>query len=217
MSITLKRSCTMFVLSAPSGGGKSTVVRAVLRNVRGLAYSISVTSRPPRAHERDGVDFHFVTQEKFQERIQRQEFYEWALVHGNCYGTPKAPIAGMLAEGKDVVLDIDVQGARSVKSLRPDAVTIFLLPPSSEVLERRLRDRGTETDETIRVRLANATEEIAASLSFDYLVINDSVERAVAEIRGIIEAERNRAAQQELLLSNEPALEARLGKSRASH
>lgn len=212
MPISLKRRGTLFVISAPSGGGKSTVLRALLQSIDGLSYSISVTSRKPRAGETPGKDYIFVEPEEFQRRIEAKDFYEWALVHGNYYGTLKSSVDEMLRRGHDVIMDLDVQGAYAIKGIRRDAVTIFLLPPSSQVLEERLRRRDTDDDEVIRLRLRNAADEIARCTRFDYLVVNQDLGTSITDIGRIVEAERHRGRRQTLLIENEPEIEARLGE-----
>ena len=191
MGESVKRKGTLFVLSAPSGGGKSSVLRALLGSVGGLAYSVSATTRAPRGEERDGVDYYFVSDEEFGAMVDGAQLYEWAEVHGNRYGTRRDTVQALLDEGRDVVLDIDVQGARSVKEACGDAVTVFLLPPSMERLEERLRGRLTDDDETIRLRLRNAVDEIGRSHEFDFRVVNDDLARAVEEIRTIILSKRS--------------------------
>ena len=207
MSIALRRKGIMFVISAPSGTGKSTVLHSLWNGTGNLAYSVSVTSRPPRLGEREGIDYYFVSAEDFQAMIARGEFYEWAEVHGNFYGTRKSVIEKILATGQDVVMDLDVQGARSIKAMKSDAVTIFLLPPSMAALEERLRGRETDLSEAIRLRLRNAAGEIAECNHFDYILINDILEQSVSEVVSIIIAERHRSSRQELLFEGEPALE----------
>jgi guanylate kinase len=207
MSIRLKRSGTLFVISAPSGGGKSTVLRALLPATEGLKYSVSVTSRPPRDGEREGVDYYFVSTEEFQSLIDHKEFYEWAKVHGNYYGTRKSVVESLVSQGYDVALDLDVQGACQIKGMKPDSVTIFLLPPSTETLEKRLRGRETDDEEVVRLRMHNAVNEIAQCGLFDYLVVNENLDRTIAAIRHIIDAERQRGSRQRLVVENEPRLQ----------
>lgn len=207
MSIRLKRSGTLFVISAPSGGGKSTVLRALLPATAGLKYSVSVTSRPPRDGEREGEDFHFVSTEEFQSLIDHKEFYEWAKVHGNYYGTRKSVVESLVSQGYDVALDVDVQGACQIKGMKPDSVTIFLLPPSTETLEKRLRGRETDDEEVVRLRMHNAVNEIAQCHLFDYLVVNENPDRTIAAIGHIIDAERQRGSRQRLVVENEPRLQ----------
>ena len=213
MSIEMKRRGTLFVLVAPSGGGKSTVLKALRKKMKNLALSVSVTSRPPRSTETDKIDYFFVSLEEFQKMIERKEFYEWAKVHGNYYGTRKETVEELLARGLDVGMDIDVQGARAVKDMKPDAVTIFLLPPSMAVLEKRLRERKTDDDGAIRLRLANAANEISQCKVFDYLAINDDLDRVIEEIRSIIAAERHKSFRQEILVRDEPALDKLMGSN----
>jgi len=207
MSIRLKRSGTLFVISAPSGGGKSTVLRALLPATAGLKYSVSVTCRPPRHGEQEGVDFHFVSTEEFQSLIDHKEFYEWARVHGNYYGTRKSVVESLVSQGYDVALDLDVQGACQIKGMKPDSVTIFLLPPSTETLEKRLRGRETDDEEVVRLRMHNAINEIAQCHLFDYLVVNENLDRTIAAIGHIIDAERQRGSRQRLVVENEPRLQ----------
>jgi len=180
----------VFVISAPSGTGKTTLIREILKRVPGLTYSVSYTTRPPRPGEVDGVDYRFVTREQFLEMVKKGEFLEWAEVHGDLYGTPKGALSP--PAGNDVILDIDPQGARQVKELKPDAVLIFLLPPSLEELERRLRERKKDPEEAIRQRLINAKKELEQIGLYDYTVVNDEVEKALQYLSAIILAERSR-------------------------
>ncbi|MFW5870772.1 MAG: guanylate kinase [Candidatus Sumerlaeota bacterium] len=213
MSIALQRSGTLFVLVAPSGGGKSTVLKALLEKVPGLAYSVSVTSRRPRPGEKEGQDFHYVSVREFQDMIERKEFYEWAQVHGNFYGTRKETVEELLKKGLDVGMDLDVQGACAIKGMKRDAVTIFLLPPSMQTLEERLRGRDTDDDEVIALRLTNAADEIARCKLFDYLVVNKDLDEVIEEITGIVHAERNRSTRQKLLVEDEPKLTRHLDRT----
>jgi guanylate kinase len=179
----------VFVISSPSGGGKTSLVKRLRRQLPGLALSVSVTTRAPRPGERDGRDYHFVSPEAFR-RLQRAEaLLEWARVHDARYGTPKQPVVDALARGRDVVLSIDVQGAQKVRrALGRRAVLIFLLPPSMEQLERRLTRRRTETSEAIRRRLRVAARELARAGTYDYTVVNDRLDDAVRDVRAIITA-----------------------------
>lgn len=183
----------LFVLSAPSGGGKTTVLRKVMADLAGLVFSVSHTTRPPRPGEVAGRDYHFVSREEFQAMQEGTPpgFLEWAEVHNNQYGTGRAEVERQLQAGRDVILDIDVQGALQVRDAAAP-VMIFIAPPSLAELEARLRKRGTESEETIRLRLDNAREELKFADHYDYLIINDRLEEAVDSLRAIIIAERCR-------------------------
>ncbi len=178
------------MISGPSGVGKGTVVRRVLERHPEIRLSVSVTTRRPPAFEREGVDYRFVTDERFDELVASGAFLEWAHVVGHRSGTPAAPVERDLAAGHDVVLEIDVQGARQVRNRVPDAVLVFLAPPSMAELERRLRSRGTESEDRLRVRLATAEAEMRERGWFDHVVVNDRVDRAAAEVEAIIQASR---------------------------
>ncbi len=183
----------LFVMSAPSGGGKSTILKNVMADLPGLVFSVSHTTRRPRPGEKNGQDYHFVSRESFQSMQQSQPpgFLEWAEVHDNLYGTSRKEVDQHLQAGMDVVLDIDVQGAMQVMDAA-DPVTIFITPPSLEELEKRLRGRGTESDGDLSIRLANARKELACRDRYEYLVVNDILQEAVASLRAIIIAERCR-------------------------
>ena len=184
----------LFVLSAPSGAGKSTILRHVLKNIEGVAFSISHTTRQPRQGETDGVEYHFVDRPSFEEMIDAGDFLEYAEVHGNYYGTSRAAVQQQEARGVDVILDIDVQGARIVRGRGDtDGVYIFLAPPDLAELEKRLRGRGLDSEETISVRLKNAEAEMTAMTEFDYLIVNEKVDDAVRMFESVILAERSRA------------------------
>ena len=191
----------LIVISAPSGGGKSAVLRRILAEEPEVGYSVSVTSRAPRGDEVEGRDYYFVDRPQFEEMARRELFYEWAEVHGNLYGTRGDTIEKATGEGRDIALDIDVQGGLSMKYRSPDSLLIFLMPPSFEILEGRLRNRGTETDEAIRIRLENAKREMIYWRQYNYLVINDDLDRTVAAVRGIIAAERQRVGRLKLVSS----------------
>ncbi len=191
---------TLFVVSSPSGGGKGTLVRGVLEVVENLSYSVSYTTRGPRANEVNGREYFFVDVPAFEEMVAGGEFLEWACVHGNFYGTSKQQIAEKTAAGIDMILEVDVQGAASVRKLLMDSVSVFILPPSFAVLKERLCARGTDTPESLAVRLRNAPNELDQYSAFDYVIINDKVERAVRQLASIIYAERARCVRQEGLV-----------------
>ena len=181
----------LFVISAPSGAGKTTVVKRVMTTLPGLTFSVSHTTRPPRPGERDGIDYHFVSTTRFEEMIARGEFLEYARVHANLYGTSRKAVEQVQQQGVDVVLDIDVQGATILRRAAvAEASYIFIAPPSLRELERRLRGRGTEAEEVIAVRLANARQELAVMREYDYLLVNHHVEECVTLLSAIILAER---------------------------
>ena len=184
-----------FIICGPSGVGKGTVVSRLMEADPTLYFSISATTRAPRAGEADGVHYHFLTRERFQEWIDAGDFLEHAQFVGNFYGTPRRYVDEAMDQGRDVLLDIEIQGAEQIHQKRPEAVRIYIAPPSWEELERRLTGRGTEDGEKIRSRLARGREEFAAARDFDYLVINDTVDHAVAEIRAIMTAEHCRPAE----------------------
>jgi guanylate kinase len=187
----------LVVVSSPSGGGKGTLIRRVLKTVPNLGYSVSFTTRAAREGEIDGRDYHFVSVEEFQAMIEAGEFLEWARVHGNLYGTGRGQVARELSEGRDIILEIDVQGAKSVRDLISDAVSVFILPPSYEVLRNRLTSRGSEAPDGLVLRLRNARGEVEHYREFDYVVINDDADRAAAQLASIIDAERARRERQE--------------------
>lgn len=181
----------LVVISGPSGAGKGTIYRDVIART-GMERSVSVTTRAPRPGEREGVDYFFRTEEQYQQMIAAGEFLETAAVYNNFYGTPKAPVFANLENGKDVLFEVDVHGARSIKQKYPDAVAIFVMTPTFEDLESRLRGRGTETESSVLTRLSSARHELGKYNLFDYIVFNDNVEQATQEVIGIINAEKNR-------------------------
>ena len=183
------------VLSGPSGVGKSVLCRHLLEQDPSLVLSVSATTRPPRGHEEDGVDYHFWAEPEFRSAIERGYFLEWAVVHGNLYGTPRATLEAEERRGRFPLLDVDVQGGRSVKALVPDAVLILVAPPSAAALEKRLRGRKTDAEPIIKERLAAASRELAEWERYDYLVVNDVLEEAVREIASIIAAEKLRTSR----------------------
>ena len=184
-----------FIICGPSGVGKGTVVARLLASDPTLYFSVSATTRAPRPGEADGVHYHFLTMEQFEKWIEEDQFLEHAQFVGNRYGTPRLYVDKAMDQGRDVLLDIEIQGAEQIHQKRPEAVRIYIAPPSWEELERRLTGRGTEDGEKIRSRLARGREEFAAARDFDYLVINDTVDHAVAEIRAIMTAEHCRPAE----------------------
>lgn len=178
-----------FIISGPSGVGKSTVLQALLAQNDNIYFSVSATTREPRPGEQDGVHYHFMDVDTFRKWIVNDEFLEYAEYIGNFYGTPKKYVDAAMNRGKDVILDIEVQGAIQVTSKRPDVVRIFIAPPSWAELERRLKERGTDSDEKIEKRLLRAKVEFQTAHTYDYFVINDTVENAVGELNAIITAE----------------------------
>lgn len=177
----------LLVISGPSGCGKSTVIGKMMAGRKNVEFSVSATTRKPRPGETEGEDYFFVSRERFEEMIQNDELLEHAEFVGNCYGTPRSQVCARLENGISVVLDIEVQGAAQVKKKLPEAVTVFLAPPGLETLERRLRGRGTETEEKIRARLETARREMALAPTYDYTVINDDPDRAARELGAILD------------------------------
>jgi len=189
----LSRKSSLFVVSAPSGTGKTTVLGALMARVDGLSFSISHTTRSPRAGERDGVEYHFVDSPRFEQLVEAGRFLEWAEVHGALYGTGRAEYERASREGLDLLLDVDVQGAAQVRERMPDAVTVFLLPPSRAALEQRLRGRGADDEKTVARRLAGARKEVARHGEYDYVLVNRDAEECARVLGAIIEASRQRA------------------------
>jgi guanylate kinase len=197
-TLTTSRSGLLIVLSAPSGGGKSTLAKAMRAADPRLGYSVSVTTRPRRPNEVDGRHYSFVSEGEFQRLINGGVFFEHARVHGHMYGTRRDTVEAAMAGGRDIMMDLDVQGGLDMKRQCPDAVLIFLLPPSLEVLRHRLETRATDAQEVIDRRLAVAPDEIAHWREYDYAVMNDDLDLAVARARGIVEAERHRPRRMEI-------------------
>jgi guanylate kinase len=187
----------VFIISAPSGSGKSTLVNGLLKSDPGLVFSISYTTRVPRGAERPGQNYYYISRDEFEARIARHEFLEHAEVFGNYYGTHQSNLEGAQAKGADLVLDIDVQGARQLKSRIPDAVSIFILAPSRAILEQRLRDRSEDPEAVIERRLREAAEEIRNYGSYDYIVVNRDVQVSVDTLASIVKAERVRRSRME--------------------
>lgn len=188
----------LFIVSSPSGGGKTTMIRRLLDRPPGapLHFSVSHTTRPMRPGEQNGREYHFVTAPEFDEMVQRGEFLEHNGVHGHTYGTSRAEVLPRLQAGEDVVLDIDVQGARDIRRALPEAVTIFIVPQSRQELERRLTTRGLDNPDSIRKRLVNAEREIEQASDFQYVIVNDALDRATLELESIVRARRSAAARQ---------------------
>jgi guanylate kinase len=188
---------TVFIISAPSGSGKSTLVRRLLAQVPGLLFSVSYTTRLPRGHEKEGEGYHFISRQEFERRIAADEFLEHADVFGNYYGTHRCVLDRARSEGLDLVLDIDVQGARQLKSKIPEAVTVFILAPSREILEQRLRARSEDADQVIARRLRDAANEIRNYSAYDYVLINNELTRSGDTLAAIVLAERVRRCRME--------------------
>lgn len=192
----------LVALSAPSGAGKTTLAQRLILELPQSEFSISVTTRPPRGSERDGVDYHFVDTLTFKRRIEHNDFVEWAEVHGHFYGSPQVSVDHARERNGVAIFDIDVQGGLALRKKYPDAVLVFILPPSIEELERRLRDRKTDSEETINRRmLAARSESERGYASYDYILVNDNLERAYQELRAIVVAERCRRGRVELKIS----------------
>ena len=190
-----------FIVSGPSGVGKSTVLHALFQGRDDLYFSVSATTRAPREGEQDGVDYHFIQADAFRDMIAADAFLEYAEYVGNFYGTPKRFVDEAMEQGKDVILDIEVQGALQVVHKRPDVVRIFIAPPSWQALEERLTSRGTDSPEKVQKRLVRAKVELQTANTYDYFVINDTVERAVREINAIMLAEHCKPAERMTILS----------------
>ena len=186
------RDGILFVVSAPSGAGKTTLCKGITESLENLTHSISYTTRKPRPGETDGRDYYFVTADRFRDMVQAGDFAEYAEVHANLYGTSKRVLDDMIREGVDVILDIDTQGARQIKSHFTTAVFVFIMPPSMAILEERLRNRKSDREDEIRKRMRRAVDEIRDYGLYDYIVVNRDFERALSELRSIVVAERCR-------------------------
>lgn len=185
----------LFIISAASGTGKSTLINELRKRVKDLGYSISHTSRSPRGTENDGVDYYFVDQSAFIKMTEEGAFVEWAKVYGSFYGTSFSSLDKQTSSGLDVLLDIDTQGARNIKKHFESSVLIYMLPPSLEVLEKRLKDRGTDEEQVIKTRMQKALEDIKNCVWYDYVIINDDLEKAVEDVQAVIISERLRTAR----------------------
>ncbi len=185
----------LFVISGPSGVGKTILCRRLLKQVSGISFSVSYTTRVPRKGETDGIDYHFITRDKFKEMVTAGAFLEWAGIYEESYGTGRSEVLSRLDLGEDILLDIDVHGARQVRRPFPEAILIFLLPPSWSALEARLKGRGTEDPSKLRLRMANARSELEAVHEYDFAVINDDLSRATEDLKSIVLAQRCRTSR----------------------
>lgn len=193
--VPMSREGVIFILSAPSGAGKTTLIKKLLKIFPEITLSVSYTTRTPRAGEVDGRDYHFVKPQAFTRMRSKGGFAEWARVHGSLYGTPREPLERLVRRGRDVLLDIDVHGARKIKRLYRRAVAVFILPPSWQELEKRLSLRGTDGTKTIRQRMENARREVREILRYDYFVVNRKVPQALETLKSIVIAERHRVSR----------------------
>jgi guanylate kinase len=190
----------LVVLTGPSGAGKDSILNALRERNTPYHFTVTATTRAPREGERDGVDYYFVTREEFERMVRDSDLLEHAMVYGQEKGVPKAPIREALASGKDVLMRTDVQGARYIKSVVPGAITVFVTVPSVEELERRLRGRGSDTEEQVAVRLKTATEELKSANEFDYVVVNGDLDQALDDVEEILRRERGRAGRERVVL-----------------
>ena len=190
------RKGKLFIISGPSGAGKGTICNEILNMMPDVFVSVSMTTRNPRPGEVPDVSYHFVSKDQFEKIIKEDGFFEYANVHSNYYGTPKAPVMEQIEKGNDAILEIDVQGALQVKEVYPEAVTIFILPPSMEELKNRIVGRGTETEETLKLRLKNAIGEISCVDKYDYAVLNDQLEIAVEQVASVMKAEHVKVSEE---------------------
>lgn len=193
----IKRRGILLVLSSPSGAGKTTITRALVRRDRGLKLSISATTRPRRKGEVDGKHYHFVDQRRFDAMVQNGELLEHAAVFGHSYGTPRAPVMAAIEGGRDIISDVDWQGTQQMKArMRGDLVSIFILPPSMAALEKRLKTRAQDSGEVVRARMAESSEEMSHWAEYDYVIVNRDLEDSIDAVRGILQAERVRRERQ---------------------
>ncbi len=182
-----KKDGNIIVISAPSGTGKTTIIRSILKILPDVVYSISATTREKRPSEHDGVDYFFIDEETFQQKINDHEFVEWEKVYDYFYGTPKSFVENVISEGKSILLEVDVKGALSIKKVYPDAIMIYLLPPSLEELEKRLRERKTESEKDFQKRIERAKMELSLKENFDYFIVNNNLNTAILELKELIE------------------------------
>ena len=214
---SIKRRGLLMIMSAPAATGKNTIAKRILAEDNKLVESVSVTTRAPREGEVDGVDYHFITEEHFKEMVANNELLEHAFVHGmHHYGTPRAPVEKLLADGKDVLFVIEWQGAQQIaEKMRQDLVTIFILPPSAAEMERRIRHRGQDSEESIKKRMRNAIEEIGHAGEYGYVILNDNLEIAINNVRSVLKAERRRRRRQlgltDFLIGLQDELRAKFG------
>lgn len=209
--MTEKGGGLVFIISAPSGAGKTTLVREVMRQLLGLHFSVSFTTRLPRPNEKEGEDYHFVSHSVFQKMIEKNEFLEWAEVLGNRYGTPRPDFKKFESKGIDLILDIDTQGAKKVEKEIGQPVLVYVLPPSLKALRERLINRGVDSLEMIKFRLSNAKRDMEEATGYHYVIVNDNVEEAVEKLKSIIIAERCRRNKQLILEENKKGWEERDG------
>ncbi|NCQ18795.1 MAG: guanylate kinase [Ignavibacteria bacterium CG_4_8_14_3_um_filter_37_9] len=182
----------MFVITAPSGTGKTTIIRSILKKLPDVVYSISATTRGKRANEKDGVDYFFIDEAAFQQKISDHQFVEWEKVYDYYYGTPKFFVEKVISEGNSILLELEVKGALSIKKVFPQAIMIFLLPPSLEILEKRLRERKTESEEDFQKRIERAKMELSLKDKFDYFIVNNNLNTAILELKEVIEKITNK-------------------------
>lgn len=193
----------LVVVSGPSGAGKGTICKALMQRYDGISVSVSATTRSPRAGEVDGVNYHFLEKDRFEQMIEQDEFLEYARVYDNCYGTPRQFVEDKIAKGEDVLLEIDIQGALQVKKKFPEGVFVFILPPSMAELKNRIIKRGSETEESFKKRFASAFDEISFIKDYDYYIINEEVAKSTEKLYAVIEAEKIRVVQNIENLINE--------------
>ena len=191
MSSLAHRTCPV-VLSAPSGAGKTSIARALVKEIEDVVFSVSATTRPARDHEVDGVDYHFVSEAEFRAMIEADALVEWAEVHGHLYGTSREALQAAREGGRFLILDVDVQGAMQMRDRVPDAVLVFVLPPSADALVERLTERGTEGEDNVTQRIENARGELEQASRFDYIVVNENLDHAINDVRSIVLAEGRR-------------------------